>query len=149
MDALVQPEWYCRSRAVPTSSVVLVGLLLGACGILGPDEKRVIGTLYDGPIEDVFIVPDSVLVGERFTVTVVTTGGGRDRKGESDVRTQGNVATITPYDYEYTGGGDIQAIQYIWIHAASVQFTEVGEARVILRTRFRGDLQRTLRVYPG
>ncbi len=126
---------------------VFVGLLIGACGILGLDEKRVIGQLLNRPIEDVLVVPDAVLVGEPFTVTVVTTGGGNDRKGETEVRIQGNVATITPYDYKYTGGGDVLTIQYIWTHTASVRFVEVGEAQVIIRTRSRANVRRTVHVY--
>ena len=123
---------------------VLVGVFVGACGIFGIDMKRVVGTLNNG--EYAFVVPDSVLVGVPFTVRVETTGGGRDRKGQVEVQIQGNVATITPYDYEYTGGGDIQTIQYIWVHLARVRFVDIGEAHVILRTRSMGDLRRTLRV---
>ena len=125
--------------------LVLLGVFVGACGIFGVEFKRVVGTLSNG--EYAFIVPDSVLVGEPFTVRVETTGGGRDRKGQVEVQIQGNVATITPYDYEYTGGGDIQTIQYRWVHLASVRFVEIGEAQVILRTRNMGDLRRTLRVF--
>ena len=124
---------------------VLLGVLVGACSILGVELKRVVGTLYNG--EYSFIVPDSVLVGEPFTVRVETTGGGRDRKGQVEVHIQGNVATITPYDYEYTGGGNIATVQFIWIHLATVRFVEIGEAQVILHTRTMGDLRRTLRVF--
>ena len=62
---------------------VILGLgsvLFGGCGILGLDTKIRIGVLFPhdpGALERVFVVQDSVMVGESFTVAVYTVGSGR------------------------------------------------------------------------
>ena len=117
---------------------VLAGLLVSACGILGPDEKLVIGAIDIFNLDDIdpLVVPDSVAVGKEFLVTVTTTGGGCYRAGNrTDVEIQGNVATITPYDYRYIGGDACILPLYYFTHETTLRFTEAGEAKVILRGR--------------
>ncbi len=108
---------------------VLAGLLVGACGILGPDEKRVVGEL-------VYVaVPNSVLVGEPFTVTVVTIGDQCYWKGETEVRIQGNVATIAPNVYVDMSPDACPLAPNRFAHEATVRFLQVGEAVVVFRGR--------------
>ena len=115
---------------------VLLGLLVGACGIVGPDEyRRVIGVIR-GDGRYVSAVPDSVLVGEWFTFSFHTHGYYDDRKGETHVKMQGNIATITPYDYYHRNRKPIAPF-ISFRHETGVRFLEAGEAQVILRARAR------------
>ncbi len=117
----------------------LLGLLVGACGILGPDEKRVVGQLASNPqrFPQHFVVPDSVLVREAFTVVVTTVGHQCYRRGETEVRIQDNVATITPYDYVDIRHDVCLLAPSHFTHEATVRFMEVGEALVVIRGRAR------------
>ena len=116
---------------------VLLGLLVGACGILfGPSERRVVGLLstIDPQYYD---VPDSVSVGEAFTVYFQTEAEKSCyRRGETEVKIEGNVATITQYNYRILKA-DVCALPPLrYGHDATVRFVEVGEAQVILRGRW-------------
>ena len=113
---------------------VLLGLLAGACGILGPDEKLVVGVFsrLTPPV-----IPDSVGIGAAFTVTVTTVGSRTcTRTGKTEVKIQDNIATITPYDYENVSAGDIcTADLHNFTHEATVRFLQVGEALIVIRGR--------------
>lgn len=137
---------------------VFLGCFVGACGILGPDEfRRVIGDIGRGHPEDVFAVPDSVLVAEAFKLSFRTYGYYGDSKGETHVRIQGNVATITPYDYYRRKNREPIRPFLGFSHEATVRFVEVGEAQVILRVRIPDgrtktssdtiEVKKTMRVY--
>ena len=134
---------------------ILVGLLAGACGILEPSEwERIIGKVGGGPNENVFAVPDSIGAGESFTIRFRTVGIPGERKGSTEVRYRGNVATIIPYDYRCSTQQEDRGPPYLGFrHEATVQFVEDGEAQVILigRDPNRPDRviqwQQNLRVY--
>lgn len=134
---------------------ILVVLLVGACGIFEPGEwERILGVIQGGPSDNVLAVPDSIGAGESFTIDFWTRGISGDRKGSTEVRYQGNVATIIPYDYRCSTQQEDRGPPYPGFrHEATVQFVEEGEAQVILigRDPNRPDQviqwQRNLRVY--
>ena len=111
---------------------VLVGFLVGACGILGIGERTVIGGIG---FFDPLVVPDSVMAGKDFRVTVTTTEDGCTlRVGKTDVEIDDNVATITPYVIVSTV--DDCALMATPFHRYPVlRFPNVGEGTVILRGR--------------
>lgn len=142
-----------RIRRCDMRRLVILGLssvLVGACGILGPDTETRIGDLYIYiPEELVIVVPDSVAVGQEFTVVVHTRGGGCIKFHSTRVDMDGNVATITAYD-TFTLGvkvctADIASIS----HEATIRFTRRGQATILFRVYSPGAyrLSRTVRVY--
>lgn len=96
----------------------------------GPPE-RVFGTIdyYKEPVT--VTVPETAMVGEPFSVTVVTYGDGCIEKGETDVRLEPLRAEIRPYDYNVTPGSECPDILNTHGHKATLSFTEVGEAEVV------------------
>lgn len=68
-------------------------------GPLRADESRVLGTLADPAEATPVLAPSSVRAGERFTVTITTTGSGCDRLGDSGVIVGERDATIMAYDF--------------------------------------------------
>ena len=121
---------------------VLLGLLVGACGILGPDEKLVVGVLA---LHNPLVIPDSVGIGEAFTVTVTTVGSRScTRTGKTEVKIQDNIATITPYDYEDVGADVCTTDLYRFTHEATVRFLQVGEALIVIRSRASHARQNTI-----
>ena len=133
---------------------VIVGLLVGACGILFPGERLVIGRI-DGDFQGLvtLVVPDSVMADTDFRVTVTTFGDGCTlRIGKTEVEVHDNVATITPYVYELTD--EVCAAIPTYLSRETVlRFPKAGEGKVILRGRNGsgpGDIitiSRTVRVY--
>ena len=128
----------------------LVSVLFGGCGILGPDTETRIGDLYAYGSEDYAImVPDSVAVGQEFTVVVHTRGGGCIKFHSTRVDIDGNVATITPYDTFILGSrvctANIDSIR----HEATIRFMKRGQATILFRVYSPGSyrLNRTVRVY--
>lgn len=97
----------------------------------GPPE-RVFGTIdyYGRPIS--VTVPETVEVGETFSVTVVTYGNGCIDAGETDVRLEPQRAEIRPYDYNVTPGRPCDDTLNRYEHAATVIFTKEGEAEVVV-----------------
>lgn len=95
--------------------------------------ERVLGIVdYGEGTSDVVQPPDEVRAGEPFEVTVLTYGGGCMRAGDSVTDTAvvsvGNVATITPYDYE-VAADDVPCAAYLtrYTHIATLQFVQPGE----------------------
>ena len=114
---------------------VLAVLLVGGC------SKLVIGEIsydyhpYDGPL----VVPDTVMAGSGFLVSVVTSGDGCASQGTTSVDIQGNVATIIPYDYvDRSIFGSCDLVQAWFIYEVIIRFPERGEATVLLRGRYNG-----------
>ena len=122
----------------------LVNVLFG-CGILGLYNQIRIGVLSDSEVYPV-VVPDSVAVGENFTVIVYTDGGDCIRHKSTRVDMEGNVVTITPYDIHKIGGfGACQLYLVSLEHKATVRFTKKGRATVVIQV-YRGSEYRSLRL---
>lgn len=96
----------------------------------GPPE-RVFGTIafYEEPVT--VTVPQTATVGEPFSVTVVTYGGGCTEKGETDVRLEPLRAEIRPYDYNVAPGQACDTALRTFEHTATLSFTEAGEADIV------------------
>ena len=120
---------------------VLMGLLVGSCGILSPDGAPRIGDLptWYEPL----VVPDSVMAGRSFLVYVTTEGGGCTQASKTVVEIHGNVATITPYDYSERGNLWSRVVclaNWVLIHReVELLFPSVGPGRVILRAQSPSD----------
>lgn len=148
-----------RSEGIDIGRLLILGLgglVLTGCGLVGPDTKTRIGVLFsDAPanLERVFVTPDSVMVGEAFTVLVITEGNGSCTKaGTTHVDIKEGIATITPYDIHKIGG-NCTAILSAVRHEATVVFTQRGQATILLRIRRTPSsrepfvMSRTVRVY--
>lgn len=68
-------------------------------GPLRPDETRVPGVLADPADVTPVQAPSSVAVGERFTITITTTGSGCERLGDTGVLLGERDAVIYVYDF--------------------------------------------------
>ena len=68
-------------------------------GPIRADESRVLGTLADPAETAPVLAPSSVAVGERFVVTITTTGSGCDRLGDTGVLLGERDAVIMAYDF--------------------------------------------------
>ena len=113
---------------------LLVGVVsLASCGILAADEERVVGRIDLAIIQP--SVPDTVSVSTNFVVSLATVTRGCDRGGETEVRVVANAAFVTPYDYQYTGGGFCTSDLVNRIHDTTVRFDVVGQARVVITAR--------------
>ncbi len=113
-------------------------LAVGACGIIGPAERRVLGTIFyesSATIDDVFAVPESAQAGVAFSVTVTTDVGNCIRGGRAEVVVRGRDAVVTPYDVH--SGNDDCTVQGLtpFVHQVSVAFGSPGPAQIILRAR--------------
>ncbi len=106
-----------------------------SCGILGAKEERVVGEIELSNSFALPSAPDTVLVSVDFVVSLTTIWDGCDREGEIEVRVVGNTASITPYIYRYTGGGDCNDILAFRAHDLTVRFDVVGQARVVIMSR--------------
>ena len=113
--------------------VVMLSTLTASCGIFEPDERRVIGFIEFTYNPVLVEVPDSVAVSVPFAVSV-TTYRGRcgTRIGDTEVVLEGNVARVTPYDYQATGDPNCTDNLLLYEHQTTVRFDVPGEAVVVV-----------------
>ena len=122
---------------------VLAVLLVSGC------SKLLIAKLDYDYYEDgcPLSVPDTVSLGRAFIASVTTSGTGCTSRGRIDVTIQDNLATITPYQYEDMSilgcDGDLEL--YTAFNDVTLQFRALGEAEVILRGRYNGEIVRVSR----
>jgi hypothetical protein len=105
------------------------------------DESRVLG-VFSNP-EDVtpVLAPSFVNVGERFTVTITTTGSGCERLGDTGILMGERDANLMVYDYTSANRPGV-ACTMIFKHLKReipLTFTQPGEA--VLRVWGRGQKQ--------
>ena len=133
----------------------LVSVLFG-CDILGLDTATRIGVLASNPsppgrVQPIFL-PDSVAVGEEFTVIVYTKGIDCDKAHSTRVAIEGNVALITPYD-TYQIRGNCITLPAFFEHRAKIIFTHKRQGTILIRVRISESnrelqtLVRTVHVY--
>ena len=87
-----------------------------------------------------FVVPDSVAMGEAFTVVLHTNGGDCTRLNSTRADIEGNMVTITPYDTYKTPHWPVSGCDaYLLLirHEATIRFMKKGQATVIIRVRER------------
>ena len=117
--------------------VVMLSTLTASCGILEPDERRVIGVMETFANPVLVEVPDSVAVSVPFAVSVTTYSGFHScvtRIGDTEVGLEGSIARVTPYDYrsERTEDRACTDILRIFEHQTTVRFDVPGEAVVVV-----------------
>lgn len=91
-------------RACHVGLLCSVTLAISGCGLLGPNEERVVGRIESGPPHPPpVVIPDVVTAGTRFSVSVLTFGSPCVRAGETEVEVVGRTARVTPFDYRQDG----------------------------------------------
>lgn len=116
------------------SCLVAAALVLGGCGILGPDEEEVLGAIefYGDPF--VLEAPDTVTAGEEFTASVRTYGGGCITKGSMSVSIEGQLATLVPVDIQSSAGVCTLELR-LFSHSAGIRFDGRGDAVIRVQGR--------------
>lgn len=104
----------------------------------GAVEERRIGTIahYGDPVH--VEVPASAARGESFVVKVRTYGGGCIAKGDTEVRSEGLSARVTPYDWEVVrlpANTACTADLRLYEHSATLRFDQPGTATVLVQGR--------------
>jgi hypothetical protein len=156
----VSPSTDVNPRMKLRTFVLLAALPLtsGCSGIVATDfDQRLLPAFIEmGPSDPPLVeVPQSVRVGERFTVQVTTYGDGCTSKGSTQVNVTGREVQVSPYDfYRITEGGACTRELRLHVHQASVWIEEPGTATVSVQGRRLPDDQtvtvtRTLTVTAG
>ena len=128
-----------------TTALAFLAFSLAGCGWL-TDPDPVLGHVTD------VTAPDTVAVGQLFTVTVTTTGpNGCWRSESTEVEVDGLSAVITPYDVDEAeanpGIACTQAIVY-FDHEAELRFDSPGTAGIDVQGRDGTDRQLDVVVEP-
>jgi hypothetical protein len=92
-------------------------------------SQRVLGVLSPAN-EDLIVAPDKVRVGQEFTVSVTTIGGGCDEEGDNGVIVGNAAASIHVYDFSAANQPNAvcPAIVKQFRHDVPLSFTEPGQA---------------------
>jgi hypothetical protein len=114
----------------------------GSDGPLRPEESRVLGVFPD-PIANfaqAVVAPDSVMAGERFVVTITTTGSGCERVGDVGVLLGERDATVMVYDFTSANRPDIVCTMELKAlkHEVPLTFSKPGPAVIRLWGRKQG-----------
>jgi hypothetical protein len=132
--------------------------LLAGCDIVETDfDQRLLPAFIEmGPSDPPRVeLPQSVRVGERFTVRVTTYGDGCSSKGSTQVNVTGPEVQVSPYDfYRITEGEGCTRELRMHVHEASVWLEEPGAATITVHGRRLPDdetvtVTRTLTVTVG
>ena len=110
-------------------------------GAFRADESRVLGVFSSPGVVTPVLAPSFVNVGERFTVTITTTGSGCDRLGDTGILMGERDATLMVYDYTSANRPGV-ACTMIFKHLKReipLTFTQPGEA--VIRVWGRGQKQ--------
>ena len=120
------------SSSISLGKLVLLVLAVGftsSCGDpLGSDEDGRLGVIefYGDPVA--VSVPDTVLAGQLFSVSVTTYGNGCVSLGRTEVKTDSLSVDITPYDLHT--GRYCEDILHIIDHTASISLAHSGTAQI-------------------
>jgi hypothetical protein len=110
-----------------------LSLMVAGCGpLLGPETARVVGAIEHYGDQAIVNIPAEVGVGEPFTVSFHTYGGGCVSKGQTEVLLHGARATVTPYDVRALRAvcpSDIALLE----HTALLRFETAGTAEVVVQ----------------
>jgi hypothetical protein len=108
---------------------------LQGCGILGPNEDRVVGLIdasdiYRPPLE----FPDTVDSHGPFSLTVWTTGDGCTRGGDTEMVISARTVSVTPFDI-VTRADACTTPQLYFEHQVSVTLEGTGPVQILVRAR--------------
>jgi hypothetical protein len=114
----------------------LTGMLAGlaGCSILGPDNRRVIGTIdASGTGIPTIVAPDTVQVGSSFTATIHTFGSSSCTTPDGVALTlTPSEARVTPYDLVPADNGIACTADYApHSHQVELSFTSAGPATIV------------------
>lgn len=128
-----------RTAAAPVTVLGLSLALVGCSdGIFGPREVERIGIVdHFGESEGVISAPTTVVLGEPFTVTIRTYGGGCTSVGPTRraATVEGDVL-ITPIDTTIEGPDVVcPAILKRLAHEVTLTFREIGQETIHVRGR--------------
>ena len=101
----------------------------------GSDWSVRVGALADDLGGSAIEVPDAVTEGERFTVRVLTRGGGCDRPAGTVVGTDAGAVTVTPMDSIYVGDDPCPAVVRTFEHEATLSLAVPDPATIRFRVR--------------
>jgi hypothetical protein len=122
----------CRSRLYRTLASLLAGMAavaLGACELLpgvGTIDEPALIIFYEDTTR--VVVPDTVTRGVPFTVSFMTFGGGCTREvARTDVRRDGNLLEIRPYNRRQKADGGVCTADLLFLeHRVAEQFDQAG-----------------------
>lgn len=112
------------------SALAAVLLLAGCDSGYQPDFQRAPGILSAESGVNTISVPDEVRAGQTVAVTVVTIGGGCERKGDTEVSVEARTVEIRPFDETERAAEACTLLLKRFPHTALVTFPEVGQAVV-------------------
>jgi len=96
--------------------------------------------LTGGAVQEFIQLPDHFTVGAASVVTVLTEGGGCEKKGYDEKSIQGLAGVVSPMDSFFVNAPsnpeprDCEAILKVFVHTSSLQFDQPGVAVI----RFNG-----------
>ena len=115
--------------------LLVVAALASSCADNNVDvavEPGIVGRNYPDPV-----VPSSARIGEPFTVTVTTEGGGCRRLDSTDAVVMGDTAIVTPYDayLTYHDGTACTLDLRPLVHEVTLTFDMAGTKTVLIHAR--------------
>jgi len=108
---------------------------LWACNSPLADQTRVVGLLDAGAGSVAPSLPDTAHAGVPFDITITTFGGACDQPDRADVRTNGLVADVTPYDRLPPPGTNCISILHDLPRPVSLVFSLPGLGQVRVHGR--------------
>lgn len=123
---------------IARSFPIALAVLSIACHSSPLEPARVIGNIGGQSATQVIDAPASASAGQSFNVTVSTFGNSCVKAAGADVRVEGLVATITPYDVVATG---VTCLDYskAYPRVVPLSFAQAGAATI--RVQGRSDSQ--------
>lgn len=122
-----------QRRRVLTLGLVGLLLLTSCWGSVKPDRKLMLGDIED------LVVPEHVVAGTTFDVTITTVGNGCTTSGGTEVKMDRNLATITVADY-WALDTACPALVVRIPHTATLRFDQPGTAIVRIQgSRIRAE----------
>jgi len=114
---------------------LLLATGLWACSSPLADQPRVVGLLDAGAGSVAPSLPDTAHAGVPFDITITTFGGGCYQPDGADIRTNGLVADITPYDRLPPPGTNCISILHDLPRSVSLVFSLPGLGQVRVHGR--------------
>jgi hypothetical protein len=119
-------------RAV--SLLVLLAAILACHDPVGPTKGSRVGVIASHGDPVVITLPDTVEVGESFSVSVRTYGGGCTNLDRTEARSDGMNTDITPYD-AHSGARICPDILKWFDHIATIAVQQPGRAQIRVHGR--------------